>query len=133
MECQVYNETVQRELETHYKAVLALLGEDTEREGLQKTQVQGRLPSDGDSERHRFLLFVRTSHAAFLRESACGLYTQWIHYGVEQDCPCGGQLFPSSSGTGKDDAPDSGLHSGSSAHVYADAWSGKAKFGDYDQ
>ena len=37
MECQVYNETVQRELETHYKAVLALLGEDTEREGLQKT------------------------------------------------------------------------------------------------
>ena len=34
---QVYNETVQRELETHYKAVLALLGEDTEREGLQKT------------------------------------------------------------------------------------------------
>ena len=37
MERQVYNETVQRELETHYKAVLALLGEDTEREGLQKT------------------------------------------------------------------------------------------------
>ena len=29
MERQVYNETVQRELETHYKAVLALLGEDT--------------------------------------------------------------------------------------------------------
>ena len=26
MERQVYNETVQRELETHYKAVLALLG-----------------------------------------------------------------------------------------------------------
>ena len=37
MERQVYNETVQRELETHYKAVLALLGEDTELEGLQKT------------------------------------------------------------------------------------------------
>lgn len=37
MERQVYNETVQRELESHYKAVLALLGEDTEREGLQKT------------------------------------------------------------------------------------------------
>ena len=37
MECQVYNETVQRELETHYRAVLTLLGEDTEREGLQKT------------------------------------------------------------------------------------------------
>ena len=36
MERQVYNETVQRELETHYKAVLALLGEDTEREGLQR-------------------------------------------------------------------------------------------------
>ena len=26
MDRQVYNETVQRELETHYKAVLALLG-----------------------------------------------------------------------------------------------------------
>ena len=49
MERQIYNETVQRELETNYKAVLALLGEDTEREGL---QVQGGLPPHGDSERH---------------------------------------------------------------------------------
>ena len=37
MERQVYNENGTAELETHYKAVLALLGEDTEREGLQKT------------------------------------------------------------------------------------------------
>ncbi len=32
-----YDETVQRELEAHYRAVLTLLGEDTERKGLQRT------------------------------------------------------------------------------------------------
>ena len=37
MECQEQNETVQRELEAHYNAILTLLGEDVGREGLLKT------------------------------------------------------------------------------------------------
>ena len=101
MERQVYNETVQRELETHYKAVLALLGEDTEREGLQKTpyrvakamQTLTRGYAEDPKEilnsakfkedyRHMvivkdidFFFFMRTSHVAFFTESTCSLYT----------------------------------------------------------
>ena len=141
MECQVYNETVQRELETHYKAVLALLGEDTEREGLQKTP-------------YRVAKAMQTLTRGYAEDpkeilNSAKFKEDYRHMVIVKDIDffslCEHQLFPSSSGTGKDDAPDSGLHtrsvepvgrdgrSGSSAHVYADAWSGKAKFGDYDQ
>ena len=34
---EIYNEEVQKKLEGHYKEVLSLLGEDAEREGLQRT------------------------------------------------------------------------------------------------
>lgn len=100
MERQVYNETVQRELETHYKAVLALLGEDTEREGLQKTpyrvakamQTLTRgyaedpkeiLNSAKFKEDYRHMVIVKDIDfflcanitCCLLRESTCSLYT----------------------------------------------------------
>ena len=61
------------ELAEHYKRVLELIGEDTERDGLLKTR--GEIQPDGDSEGHRLLLYVRASHAAVLRQGACGIHT----------------------------------------------------------
>lgn len=87
-------------LKSHYRSIITLLGEDAEREGLLKTPERvakamlsltkgyhmdphevlrsaklGRIQSDGDCERYRFLLPLRTSHAAILREGARGLYS----------------------------------------------------------
>ena len=89
------------ELKSHYRSIITLLGEDAEREGLLKTpervakamlsltkgyhmdphevlrsaKFPGRIQSDGDCERYRFLLPLRTSHVAVLREGTRGLYS----------------------------------------------------------
>ena len=79
------------ELKSHYHSIITLLGEDAGREGLLETpervakamlsltkgyhmEVSGRIQSDGDSERHRFLLSLRTPHVAVLRKSTRGIY-----------------------------------------------------------
>ena len=83
-------------LKAHYAEILSLLGEDPNREGLLKTPERvakamltltrgyemdprevlnaAKFKEPYSSKRHRFLFDVRTSHASFLREGACGLY-----------------------------------------------------------
>ena len=169
MERQVYNETVQRELETHYKAVLALLGEDTEREGLQKTpyrvakamQTLTRGYAEDPKEilnsakfkedyrhmvivkdidffslcEHHMLPFYGKAHVAYIPNGyITGLskiarvvdcFSHRLQVQERMTLQIQG-LHPGGAGSvGRDGG------SGSPAHVYADAWSGKAEFGDY--
>ena len=98
------------ELMGHYRGIISLLGEDAQREGLLKTpervakamltltkvtmnphfestelcQVQRRIQPDGDCERHGLLLALRTPHVAFLRQSACGLYSNGYITGLSK-------------------------------------------------
>src|SRR5699024_11847094 len=57
-------------------------------------------------EGYRTLFYVRTPHAALLRQSACSLYSERLYYGTFQGGARGGMLRPPFSGSGTFDRPD---------------------------
>ena len=82
-----YDEATTEQLAEHCRAILELLGEDPEREGLLKTPERVakamQFLTNGylqDGKEILTVFHLRAPHAAFHRESACRIYSQRKDY-----------------------------------------------------
>jgi len=74
-----WNDETTSEIAKHYKAILDLLGEDTSREGLEKTPYRVAKAMQFMAQGYNtdpFVFNVRTSHVTVLRKSTCCLYSE---------------------------------------------------------
>ena len=122
------------ELAAHYKEILTLLGEDTEREGLMKTPMRVAKAMQVLTRGYQMDAHKVLTDALFKEDySQMVIYTQRLHHWSFKDCPRGGYLCTSSASAGAHDTTDQGLYPGhpeapwrdgrgrGKTHVHADA------------
>ena len=120
------------DLASHYKEVLTLLGEDPEREGLQKTPMRVAkamqvLTRGYSQDPHKVLtdaLFkedynqmvlvkdIDVFSLCELRQGTRGVYPQRIHHRTEQDSTRSRHILTSSAGAGTPHTADTRVHRG---------------------
>ncbi len=123
------------DLASHYQEILQLLGENPDREGLEKTPMRV-----AHCKRYRLLFFMRTSHAALLWKGTRSLHSSWTYHWTEQGSTRGRHIQSQTSGSRTTHSTSERLHTRgiatigrdgchrSKTHVYADARSRKTKF-----
>ena len=119
-------------LAEHYHDILGLLGEDPEREGLQKTPMRVAkamqiLTRGYSQDPHKVLTDARS------------IYSQRTYHRTEQNCQGGRHLQPQATGAGTAHTADKRLHTGDpqtagsngchrgKAHVHADEGRGETE------